>query len=65
MGKASVIRVKFSGKVHPDLGTQAIIHALLAQKFGERNLLPISDPEYWEPLTAASLWARQLKVSVN
>jgi len=34
--------VNFSGNVHPALVTQAMLLALIALDFGERNLLPIS-----------------------
>lgn len=37
--------------------------ALIALDFGERNLTPISDPEKWEPLIAATLWEKQQWVS--
>ncbi len=57
--------MNFSGNVHPALVTQAMLLALIALDFGERNLLPISDPEKWEPLTAATLWEKQWCVSGN
>ena len=57
--------MNFSGNVHPALFTQAMPLALTALDFGERKLLPISDPENWEPLTAATLWEKQWCVSGN
>ncbi len=57
--------MNLSGNVHPALVTQAMLLALIALDFGERNLLPISDPEKWEPLTAATLWEKQWCVSGN
>ena len=42
--------MNLSGNVHPALVTQAMLLALIAVDFGERNLIPISDPEQREPL---------------